>query len=214
MGKMKVLLVLAVAAAVSAHSGEDYKMFMKWAKGKAMESCWGEDNMKLLTLNMKKAVSKCMQEDAPELDLPPFRYMNRFTNSLVSMANSRSQDQDLYKMMKFMVMMKMMQQVGSDNLDHHSFRTPCYEHGYGEETGKYRNNMDRMDNGNMMENMMKMMSRMMNKEGQYERSEYDNMDMYDMFSKMCNMPCVLREMNVLNSRNNIDIAAMKADTEN
>merc|ERR1712218_759412 len=178
--KMKVLLVLAVAAAVSAHSGEDYKMFMKWAKGKAMESCWGEDNMKLLTLNMKKAVSKCMQEDAPELDLPPFRYMNRFTNSLVSMANSRSQDQDLYKMMKFMMMMKMMQQVGSNNQDHHNFRS-------GSEDSKYRNNfdhqiMDRMDNGNMM----KMMSRMMNKEGQYERSEYDNMDMYDMFSKMYN----------------------------
>merc|ERR1712079_618840 len=208
------------------------------------------------SLNMKKAVSKCMQEDAPELDLPPFRYMNRFTNSLVSMANSSSQD-------------------------HHSFRTPSRD-GYADETGKYRNNfdhqmMDRMDNGNMMENMMKMMSRMMNKEGQYERSEYDNMDMYDMFSKMynsnkydkynrhdnhdsnyrsyddmspmmrrfmskrqaddslqlndrlkeklehvmeehvsemSNMTCVLREMNVLNSRNNIDIAAMKADTEN
>merc|ERR1712079_42502 len=155
------------------------KMFMKWAKGKAMESCWGEDNMKLLTLNMKKAVSKCMQEDAPELDLPPFRYMNRFTNSLVSMANSRSQDQDLY-----MMMMKMMQQVGSNNQGHHNFRS-------GSEDSKYRNNfdhqmMDRMDNGNMMENMMKMMSRMMNKEGQYERSEYDNMDMYDMFSKMYN----------------------------
>ena len=137
-------------------------MFMKWAKGKAMESCWGEDNMKLLTLNMKKAVSKCMQEDAPELDLPPFRYMNRFTNSLVSMANSRSQDQDLYKMMKFMMMMKMMHQVGSNNQNHHSFRTTA------DETGKYRNNfdhqmMDRMDNGNMMENMMKMMSRMMNR---------------------------------------------------
>merc|ERR1712079_748254 len=201
--------------------------------------------------------------------------MNRFTNSLVSMANSRSQDQGLYKMMKFMMMMKMMQQVGSNNQDHHSFRS-------GSEDSKYRNNfdhqmMDRMDNGNMMENMMKMMSRMMNKEGQYERSEYDNMDMYDMFSKMynsnkydkynrhdnhdsnyrsyddmspmmrgfmskrqaddslqlndrlkeklehvmeehvsemSNMTCVLREMNVLNSRNNIDIAAMKADTEN
>merc|ERR1711992_390729 len=101
-----------------------------------------------------------MQEDAPELDLPPFRYMNRFTNSLVSMASS-------------------------DNQDHHNFRN------YADETGKYRNNfdhqmMDRMDNGNMMENMMKMMSRMMNKEGQYERSEYDNMDMYDMFSKIYN----------------------------
>merc|ERR1712130_965695 len=83
------------------------------------------------------------------------------TNSLVSMANSRSQDQDLYKMMKFMMMMKMMQQVGSDNQEHHSFR---------DNESKYRNNfdhqmMDRMDNGNMMENMMKMMSRMMNKEG-------------------------------------------------
>merc|ERR1712241_1457888 len=44
------------------------------------------------------------------------------------MANSRSQDQDLYKMMKFMMI----------------------------------------------------------KEGEYERSEYDNMDMYDMFSKMYN----------------------------
>merc|ERR1719340_475413 len=161
-------------------------------------------------------------------------------------------------------MMKMMQQVGSNNQDHHSFRS-------GSEDSKYRNNfdhqmMDRMDNGNMMENMMKMMSRMMNKEGQYERSEYDNMDMYDMFSKMynsnkydkynrhdnhdsnyrsyddmspmmrrfmskrqaddslqlndrlkeklehvmeehvsemSNMTCVLREMNVLNSRNNM-----------
>merc|ERR1712193_126335 len=125
-----------------------------------------------------------------------------------------------------------------------------------------------MDNGNMMENMMKMMSRMMNKEGQYERSEYDKMynsNKYDKYnrhdnhdsnyrsyddmspmmrrfmskrqaddslqlndrlkeklehvmeehvSEMSNMTCVLREMNVLNSRNNIDIAAMKADTEN
>ena len=33
-------------------------------------------------------------------------------------------------------------------------------------------------------------------------------------SEMSNMTCFLREMNVLNSRNNIDIAAMKADTEN
>merc|ERR1719330_1043126 len=128
----------------------------------------------------------------------------------------------------------MMHQVGSNNQDHHSFRTTA------DETGKYRNNfdhkmMDRMDDGNMMENMMKMMSRMMNKEGQYERSEYDDMDpmmrrfmskrqaddslqlndrlkeklehvMEEHVSEMSNMTCVLREMNVLNSRNNIDIA--------
>merc|ERR1712233_244641 len=195
----------------------------------------------------KKAVSKCMQEDAPELDLPPFRYMNRFTNSLVSMANSRSQDQDLYKMMKFMMMMKMMQQVGSDNQEHHSFR---------DNESKYRNNfdhqmMDRMDNDNM--NMYDMFSKMYNsnKYDKYNRHDnhvskyrsYDDMSpmmrrfmskrqaddslqlndrlkeklehvMEEHVSEMSNMTCVLREMNVLNSRNNIDIAAMKADTEN
>merc|ERR1711981_1368881 len=39
---------------------------MKWAKTKAMESC--------------------NQQDAPELDLPPLRGINRLTNNLVSMA--------------------------------------------------------------------------------------------------------------------------------
>jgi len=35
-----------------------------WSKTKAMESCWGEDNMKVYTVNMKKAVAKCNQVDA------------------------------------------------------------------------------------------------------------------------------------------------------
>merc|ERR1711936_688998 len=69
--KMKMFAVLLLATAVL--GSEDYKMFMKWAKTKAMESCWGEDNMKLITVNMKKAVAKCQQQDVPELDLPPRR---------------------------------------------------------------------------------------------------------------------------------------------
>merc|ERR1712176_770215 len=40
--KMKFLLVLCLLGLVA--GSEDYKMFMKWAKTKAMESCWGEDN--------------------------------------------------------------------------------------------------------------------------------------------------------------------------
>merc|ERR1712130_1043726 len=80
--KMKVLLVLAVVAAGSAHSGEDYKMFMKWAKGKAMESCWGEDNMKLLTLNMKKAVSKCMQKKIEANFGPVEELLQSFNNQI------------------------------------------------------------------------------------------------------------------------------------
>merc|ERR1719266_3142389 len=38
--------------------------------------------------------------------------------------------------------------------------------------------------------------------------------MEDHVSEMSNMTCVLREMNVLDTRNKIDVAAMKADTQN
>merc|ERR1711884_668079 len=87
-----------------------------------MESCWGEENMKLHTLNMKKAVSKCLQVDAPETELPPFRYLNRFTNNLVNMANNNhgyghNNEDQMMKMMKMMIMMKMMQSFGEDEDD-------------------------------------------------------------------------------------------------
>merc|ERR1711972_954003 len=82
--KMKFLLVLCLLGLVA--GSEDYKMFMKWAKTKAMESCWGEDNMKIYTVNMKKAIAKCNQVDAPELELPPYRSVDRFVNVMLSFA--------------------------------------------------------------------------------------------------------------------------------
>merc|ERR1712174_26082 len=82
--KMKFLLTLCLLGLVA--GSEDYKMFMKWAKTKAMESCWGEDNMKVYTVNMKKAIAKCNQVDAPELDLPPYRAVDRFVNVMLSFA--------------------------------------------------------------------------------------------------------------------------------
>merc|ERR1739848_278710 len=100
--KMKLLLALCMLGLATA--SQDYKMFMKWAKTKAMESCWGEDNM-------KKAVAKCQQSDAPELDLPPFRAANRFVNNLVSMAGQKEHQRDqmgsfaqFYKFTKMMEM--------------------------------------------------------------------------------------------------------------
>merc|ERR1712147_239345 len=77
---------------------------------------WGEENMKLHTLNMKKAVSKCLQVDAPETELPPFRYLNRFTNNLVNMANNNhgygnDNEDEMMKMVKMMLMMMMMQRM-------------------------------------------------------------------------------------------------------
>jgi len=268
---MKLLIALVVVSAVGVSAGEDWKMFMKWAKTKAMESCWGEENMKLHTLNMKKAVSKCLQVDAPETDLPPFRYLNRFTNNIVNMANNRQYygyehgDQEMMKMMKMMMMMKMMNSFGGHNEDHHSQRHGC--NGFH----------DCDDNNYSGDNkMMRMMMRsMMNSQDSHDRMDHmdmDHMDDMDMFSKMfrsmksnnynsyksndyspmmkrfmssfqkrqagdslelndrlkeklenlmeehvsemSNMTCVLREMNVLDTRNKIDIAAMKADVQN
>merc|ERR1719228_964362 len=68
-----------------------------------MESCWGEENMKIYTVNMKKAVAKCHQVDAPELELPPFRSIDRMVNTLVSHANKMESHQfeKLYRMMTF-----------------------------------------------------------------------------------------------------------------
>jgi len=272
---MKLLIALVVVSVVSVNAGEDWKMFMKWAKTKAMESCWGEENMKLHTLNMKKAVSKCLQVDAPETELPPFRYLNRFTNNLVKMSNNNHgygdngdllYEDETMKMMKMMIMMKMMQSFGGHDEDHHSFRKTASKMALRHGLNSY--------NDNFSESMMKMMMRKMMNSESHDRMDTMDMDHTDMdtFSKMfrsmksnqydsyknddyspmmkrfmggfqkrqaddslelndrlkeklenlmqehvselSNMTCILREMNVLDTRNKIDIAAMKADTEN
>merc|ERR1711931_348860 len=99
--KMKVFAVLLLASYALAHGGDNYHMFKTWSKTKAMESCWGEDNMKIYTVNMKKAIAKCNQVDAPELDLPPYRAVDRFVNVMLSFAREMESNQfdQLYKMM-------------------------------------------------------------------------------------------------------------------
>eukprot|EP00091_Calanus_sinicus_P003844 TRINITY_DN13_c0_g3_i8.p1 TRINITY_DN13_c0_g3~~TRINITY_DN13_c0_g3_i8.p1 ORF type:complete len:134 (-),score=38.91 TRINITY_DN13_c0_g3_i8:137-538(-) len=86
--KMKVLAVLLLASYGLAHQAQsDYHQFKTWAEAKAMESCWGEENNKIYVVQMKKAVAKCKQQDAPELELPPFRSSYKFINYLISGAN-------------------------------------------------------------------------------------------------------------------------------
>jgi len=272
--KMRVISTVLVLVVLGVQADKDWKIFMNWAKTKAMESCWGEENMKLHTLNMKKAVAKCMDEDAPELDLPPFRVMDRLVNNLVSSAD---ENEDMMKMMKFMMMMKVFAHGFKDHDESHHERHGC--NGYHDCKEKYGNGFnvkpymmedskdDMMDKMKMKMMMMKMM---MNKDEDHDEDMYDRMDSGDMFAKMykmksemnkmrssqekpwekmmaqmrfrrdaddslalndrlkeklegqmeehmnkiSNMTCVLRELNVIDSRNNIDIAAMKADAQN
>merc|ERR1712045_215183 len=236
---MKLLLSLCLLGLAAA--GQDYKMFMKWAKTKAMESCWGEENMKVYTVNMKKAVAKCHQVDAPELDLAPFRPANRFVNNLVKMGGQHGDHmEEMETFMKFYKFTKMMDH--SQN-DYHSYNQD--------------DSMEKMK-------MMLMMKRMMDERKsevydsykepsfrQYQKSrkseEYDNEAMSSLWRSMgqmrfkrqaddslalndrlkdklehmmkehveeiSNMTCVLREMKVIDQNNNIDVTAMKKDAK-
>merc|ERR1719419_1773168 len=87
-----------------------------------MESCLGKDNVNKYTVNLKKAVAKCQQQDAPELDLPPYRSMYKFVNTIINSADQMDQ-QKLHqvfvmlknnKMDKF-EMMKMMKDIMQEN---------------------------------------------------------------------------------------------------
>merc|ERR1712123_281707 len=91
--RMKVFAVLLLAVFALGHQTQESEreQFYKFAVAKAMESCLGKDNVNKYTVNMKKAVAKCEQQDAPELDLPPFRSMYKFVNPIISSANRMDQ---------------------------------------------------------------------------------------------------------------------------
>merc|ERR1711974_492497 len=92
---MKLFVVLALASV--ALGGMDYEMTQKWQKLKAMESCWGEENMKLVMVDMKKAIAKMMYE-----------MKNRNHNNYNTYSsNSHHGDSKMDKMRMMMKMMKM-----------------------------------------------------------------------------------------------------------
>merc|ERR1719458_1839221 len=156
--KMKFFVLLALAAAVVA----DYEkeMMTKWMKMKAMESCWGSENMKLYTVEMKKAIAKCSNEDAPELSLPPFRSSYRFVNTMINQGS----DMDMLKNMMAAMSMSM-------NQDNSEF---SYVQPYSTNSGRSDSFMDKMK---MMMMKMKMKDVM--------RSNYqDDYDMSEFFKSM------------------------------
>jgi len=189
---MKVFAVLLLASYALAHGGDNQHMFKTWSKTKAMESCWGEDNMKIYTVNMKKAIAKCNQVDAPELELPPYRSVDRFVNVMLSFARQMESNQfdQLYKMMSVI------------NENQYDRRHNDYTYSRPERYG-YEN---KMDNFQMMMKFKKMMNNMKNddsfmnndmmsfdgmknkynnKYGMNERMDMDKFEkMYDMVKAM------------------------------
>merc|ERR1712241_1043984 len=227
--KMKFLLAFCLLGLVA--GSEDYKMFMKWPKTKAMESCWGEDNMKIYTVNMKKAVAKCQQKDVPELDLPPLRAINRMINNLVGMAGHREdQHQEMEYFQKFFRFMQMMKKM-MDNKNHHEDSYKDYDYGNGDNVqGTYKRHDDmssmykKMGYQNKIINNMDSMFRSMG-QMRFKRQAGDSLALNDRLKEklehmmkehvehVSNMTCVLRELNVIDQNNNIDVNAMKRDAE-
>merc|ERR1711931_617275 len=123
--RMKVFAVLLLATLAMDHyptlypeaevqtETSEWRQFYKFAVGKAMESCLGKDTVNKYTVNMKKAVAKCQQQEAPELDLPPYRSMYKFVNTIIKSADEMDQ-------FKF-EMMKMMKDMMKDNRYSDSF---------------------------------------------------------------------------------------------
>merc|ERR1712088_780048 len=160
---MKLLLALCLLGLAA--GSEDYKMFMKWAKTKAMESCWGEDNMKIHTVNMKKAVAKCNQQDAPELDLPPFRAINRMINNLVGMASYKEdQHGEIEDFKQFLQYYEIAKMMNKDHESHGNYQRDTYQ--------PYSQNYKEVD-GDMGMEKMKMMMMMMNMMTCLQCSEVD-----------------------------------------
>merc|ERR1712021_150001 len=126
---MKTFLAVTLFAVVLGH--QDYD-FNKWARNKAMESCIGEENMKIWTVQMKKAVAKCSQQDAPELQLLQFRAPYKTVNALLE-ASEDMENTDMQMMFNmFRFMHKMQQRQNQQSNDYTQFRPYSQEHDMSE----------------------------------------------------------------------------------
>merc|ERR1711915_599249 len=133
---------------------------------KAMESCLGKDNVNKYTVNLKKAVAKCQQQDAPELDLPPYRSMYKFVNTIINSADQMDQQ----KLHQVFAMLRMMNDHHHDNYDreYHDYDNYNYGHNWMKKQWmKYKMHQ-------MKQQMMKMMKNFFGND--HSADEYNMME--------------------------------------
>jgi len=235
---MAVFAVLLLAIAASAEY--DSKMVKQWQALKAQESCWGEENMKQYTVEVKKAIAKCTHEDAPELALPPYRSSYRFVNTMVNKAdqyegmsglfqwmmnamnedrnsqnyetgfNTYSRNDNTMSKMDMMRMMMRMMQQSNSNSD---------------SVESFNNNRGRMSNYRNMDrqnNPMREFLEMFNSRSKRQAAGGDidlgdrlverlNAQKVEMQEEIGNFTCIMKELNTLGPNNELDIRAMKED---
>merc|ERR1719232_949481 len=104
--------------------------------------------MKQYMVNMKKAVAKCSQQDAPELNLPPFRNTYRFINTMLTNADEMENN----KMMKLFHIMDKMEKMReysehssvpwASNYDQSSYVEKMFDHSSSNYDSSYDSSYD------------------------------------------------------------------------
>jgi len=220
------------------------KMQKTWAEHKAMESCFGENVMKTSLLKMKKAVVKCTGMDMPEIELPMYNNPHRFVHALLessedlktmklfkamSMMHKGNQQQSQVapiqlvlgtqqapqdNMMKKMFMKMMMKKMFHTHDNEDDNESPfgnmgSKKYGMDDDNSQYK----------LFENLMKSMSRT-------KRAADDLFELGDrlteklqqkteeMKAKMGNASCVLKELDIIDQNENLDVSGMVQSVEN
>merc|ERR1712176_767924 len=198
----------------------------KWTYMKAIESCFGQENMKQYMVNMKKAVAKCTQQDAPELNLPPFRNTYRFINTMLTNADQMEDN----KMMQLFHVMNKMEKMRE--YSHHSVGPWASEYDQSSWMEQMMENMMRHkmkndDSSSYRQRMAALLSRNKRQanKGQGRKDSATTLpatldigdklveklkhQQEEMEHKIGNMTCVLRETGILNQQNKLDIRTQK-----
>merc|ERR1712121_589533 len=153
--KMKVLAVLLLCgmAAAGGFGRDQKKMYKAWANMKALERCGGEENMKTYQIEAKLAISQCLQQDVPEINLPPFRSPYRFINTLMVSANKKEQN----KMEYVMKMLQEMEKYSSnDYMSHFSSNSNSWTEKFMKKIA-LKNAMNKLAEQMMSHNQQKVM---------------------------------------------------------
>merc|ERR1712186_90574 len=178
-------------------------------KHKAMESCFGENMMKTSFLKMKKAVVKCTGMDMPELDLPMYKNPHRFVHALLESAEDLK-TMKMYKAMSMKMMMKKMfkQEMDDDNESPFGSLGATKYSGMGGDDSQYK----------FFEKMMKSMNR--NKRATDDLFELGDRlteklkeETVEMQAKLGNASCVLKELDIIDQNENLDVSGMVQSIE-
>jgi len=131
-------------------------------------------------------VAKCNQQDAPELDLPPFRAINRMVNNLVGMASYKEdQHGEMEDFKQFLQYYEIAKMMNKDHESHGNYQRDTYQ--------PYSQNYKEMSmrDGDMGMEKMKMMMMMMKMKKMMDERRHGDMDMDD-YKKHDDMSAMFR----------------------